>query len=461
MLNAGGQGSGEPVHQERLPGKKPCVYECSRGPCSYPIQTEAPSQVQSKHPPASQQATIVLGPKQEYARTSVSCFATSNLVVYLRFMPINWDEIRNRFPVTQHSTYLNTAAAGPLALATQQAATEYYQLMMADGDVHWDDWLAQREQVRKKVAAFINAEPDEIALTTNTSSGMNVIVDALDTRGEVISNELEFPVSTLPWMNRGIPVHFVKATAGKVKVDDIQRRMDHQTGVISISHVQFSNGFRMNLKALGEAKRDHALVVNASQSAGVFEIDVKRMKIDALCSTGHKWMLSGYGSGFVYLSRELQQQSKPRAIGWLSMREPYDMKNDELHVRHDLAARVELGCPHYAGMFALGASIDLFASVGMVAIQERALRLNKLLTNRLMETGWNVLSPIDDDHERSAQTLVAADDPASLVRKLAERRVIVTEKPQGIRVATDFFNNETDIDRLIAALKAEPPATSR
>ena len=369
-------------------------------------------------------------------------------------MSINWDQIRKQFPVTEHSTYLNTAAAGPLTLTTQEAATRYYQLMTADGDIHWDDWLVQREEVRKKVAAFINAEPDEVALTTNTSSGMNVIVDVLETRGEVISNELEFPVSTLPWMNRRIPVHFVRAVEGKIKIEDVLRRMDERTGVISISHVQFSNGFRMDLEELGSAKRNHALVVNASQSAGVFEIDVKRMKIDALCSTGHKWMLSGYGSGFVYLSRELQQQSKPRSIGWLSVHDPYDMKNDELHLRHDAAARVELGCPHFAGMFALGASVDFLTSVGKSAIQERSLTLNKLLTTRLIENGWDVRSPIQEESDRSAETLVAADDPGELMRKLAQEKVIVTEKPQGIRVATDFFNNETDIEQLISAMNS-------
>lgn len=366
---------------------------------------------------------------------------------------INWEEIRKQFPVTENSTYLNTAAAGPLARPTQQAATEYYDLMMADGDIHWDHWLSKREEVRRKVAAFINAEPDEVALTTNTSSGMNVIVDALETRGEVLSCNLEFPVSTLPWMNRRIPVHFVKAVEGKVNIEDIRRLMDQRTGIISLSHVQFSNGFRTDLEELGNAKRGHVLVVNASQSAGVFEIDVKRMKIDALCSTGHKWLLSGYGSGFVYLSREILQQSKPRGIGWLSMQDPYDMKNDELHLRHDAAARVELGCPHFSGIFALGASIDLMIDVGINNIQERALELNTLLTSRLIEKGWRVLSPIDDRRARSAETLVAADNPAALAKKLARDKIIVTEKPQGIRVATDFFNNEADIDRLLAALQ--------
>jgi cysteine desulfurase / selenocysteine lyase len=365
---------------------------------------------------------------------------------------IDWAEIRKQFPVTENSTYLNTAAAGPLSKRTSAAASDYYQQMMNDGDIHWNDWLLRRQEVRQKVAAFINAEPDEIALTTNTSSGMNIIVDALETRGEVISCDLEFPVTTLPWMHRRIPVHLVKSVNGEVRIEDLRHAMDSSTGVISLSHVQFSNGFRCDLEALGNEKNEHALVVNASQSAGVFEIDVKRMKIDALCATGHKWMLSGYGSGFVYLSRELLEHSRPRAMGWLSLKEPYEMKNDELHLRHDAAARAELGCPHFAGMFALGASLDLLSEVGLKNIEERALTLNRFLTSRLIDSGWQVLSPIDDENTRSAETLLAADEPARLVAKLAEQKIVVTEKPEGIRVATDFFNNESDIETLIETL---------
>lgn len=368
---------------------------------------------------------------------------------------IDWAEIRKQFPVTEHSTYLNTAAAGPLPRATSEAASEYYRLMMNDGDVHWDEWLAEREEVRKKVARFINAEPDEVALTINTSSGMNLIIDALENHGEVISCDLEFPVSTLPWMNRRIPIHLVKSHEGQVGIQDLRDAMNVRTGVICLSHVQFSNGFRSDLEELGNAKGGHALVVNAAQSAGAFAIDVKRMKIDALCSTGHKWMLSGYGSGFVYLSRELMEHSKPHAIGWLSLQDPFTMRNDEAHLRHDAAARAELGCPHYAGIFALGASVDLIESIGIENVEARALELNHYLTEQLIDSGWQVLSPIKDDGTRSAQTLVAAANPAELVSKLASQKIIVTEKPQGIRVATDFFNNEADIDQLIGALTKE------
>jgi selenocysteine lyase/cysteine desulfurase len=228
--------------------------------------------------------------------------------------------------------------------------------------------------------------------------------------------------------------------------------MNVRTGIICMSHVQYSTGFRIDLDELGSVKGGHALVVNASQSAGVFEIDVKRMKIDALCATGHKWMLSGYGSGFVYLSRELLERSRPRAIGWLSVEDPYSDRNNEVHLRHDASARGELGCPHFAGMFALGASVDLIANIGIKNIEERALVLNRFLTGRLIDSGWKILSPIAEERMRSAETLVAANDPAAVVAQLLGQKIIVTKKPQGIRVATHFFNNETDIERLIEGL---------
>jgi len=367
------------------------------------------------------------------------------------FMP-EWSDIRKQFPVTERSVYLNTAAAGPLAISTQQAASEYYQLMMNDGDVHWDNWLARREAIRAQVASFINAEPDEIGFTTNTSSGMNLIVDALEHHGEVISNDLEFPVTIIPWMHRRIPVHIVKSVDGVVTTDALRRARDIRSGVISISYVQYSNGLRINLQELGENKGEHALVVNASQAAGAFELDVKRMKIDALCSTGHKWMLSGYGSGFVYISRELQAQSKPSMIGWLSVQDPYGDRNNEVHLRHDVSARAELGCPHFPGIFALGASVEMMQSTGLKSIEERVLELNRYLTNRLIESGWKVLSPLNEESHRSAETLVAAENPAQVVSSLAAKKVLVTEKPQGFRVATDFFNNEEDVEKLIEAL---------
>ena len=98
-----------------------------------------------------------------------------------------------------------------------------------------------------------------------------------------------------------------------------------------------------------------------------------------------------------------------------------------------------MGCPHFAGMFALGASVDFLTSVGTENIEERALALNRILTERLAEAGLKVLSPIGNESSRSAETLVAVEKPAQVVAKLAEQGVIVTEKPEGIQSLNGFL----------------------
>ncbi len=351
---------------------------------------------------------------------------------------IDWQRVRADFPVTENIAYLNCAGAGAIPRPVSEAATRFYRQTMDEGDARWFEWLEGRERARARVASFINAEPDEIAFTINTSAGMNLIVDALEASGEVVSCELEFPVSTIPWMHRGMRVKMVKAVDGEIRTQDIIDATNERTAVLCFSHVQYSNGFRADLEEIGRHKGTHTFVVNASQSAGVLPIDVKRMRIDALCSTGHKWMLAGYGAGFVYLSRELLAHTRGRTVGWLNLEDPFEMRNDTYRVRPDAAARAELGCPHFAGIFALGAAVEYIHGIGQPDIERRALELNRRLTNSLIEAGFEVLSPLQHEAARSAETLIALDDPQRTVEHLARRGVAVTIKPQGIRAATHF-----------------------
>ena len=368
---------------------------------------------------------------------------------------VDWRRVREDFPVTKSLAYLNSAGAGPVSRATLEAANGFYRESLDSGDRRWEAWLARRERARADLSRLINAEPDEVAFTINTSYGMNLIIDALEPRSpRVVSCELEFPVSTIPWMHRGIGVEMVKARDGQVQTDDLLRALpnDSQT-VICLSHVQYSNGFRADLAELGANKGSRTFVVNASQSAGVLPLDVKEMRIDALCSTGHKWMLGGYGSGFVYLSRELQERSRPRTVSWMSVEDPFIMRNDGYDLRGDAAARAEIGCPHFAGIFALGASTRYLLELGVENVERRALFVNRVLTERLLQLGWPVLSPLGREEARSAETLVAAEEPQRVVRHLSKRGVAVSIKPEGFRVATHFFNDEEDVGRLVAALE--------
>ena len=364
----------------------------------------------------------------------------------------DWASVRAEFPVTENYAYLNSAGAGPVSRRTADTAAQFYRETQESGDRLWEHWLARRERARADVARLINAEPEEIAFTTNTSSGMNLIVDALESARRVVSCDLEFPVTTIPWLHRGARVRMVEAREGVLRVEDVLAAAGAERSVICLSHVQYSTGLRTPIEEVGERKGSHLFVVNAAQSAGVFPIDVKRMKIDALCSTGHKWMLAGYGSGFVYLSREVLEQTRPRAVSWMSVEDPFAMRNDAYHLRTDAAARAETGCPHFAGIFALGESTRQLLELGVERVERRALALNCRLTESLKAAGHEVLSPLGDERFRSAETLVRAADPRATVKHLARRRVAVTIKPEGFRAATHYFNDDSDITRLVSAL---------
>jgi cysteine desulfurase / selenocysteine lyase len=365
----------------------------------------------------------------------------------------DWAGARAEFPATESYAYLNSAGAGPLSRRVAEAAQQLYRETLESGDRLWETWLARREQARAEVARLINAEPDEIAFTTNTSTGMNLIVDALEGAGDVVSCALEFPTSTIPWMHRGVRVRLVKPVGGELRTDDLLAAAGEGEGVICLSHVQYSNGFRAPLEEIGANKGRRTFVVNASQSAGAFRIDVKRMRIDALCSAGHKWMLAGYGSGFVYLSRELLERTRPRAVSWMSTADPFAMRNDSYELRGDAGARAEIGCPHFANIFALGEAARQALDIGPERIERRVLALNRRLTESLDAAGWRVLSPLGDESVRSAETLVACEDPARTVKHLSRRKVAVSIKPEGFRAATHFFNDEQDIARLVSALE--------
>ncbi len=369
---------------------------------------------------------------------------------------MSWAALRAEFPALARHTYLNAAAGSPTPRPVRAAVELYHRQLEDDGDLHWDSWLERREQVRAAVARLVNAAPDEIAFVTNTSAGINAVADLIQHDGPVVTDTLEFPTVTLPFIHRGCDVRFAEPREdGALVAGNFCPARCQGCATILISHVQFSNGCRLDLDAFGTIKGDRHLVVSASQSAGAFPIDVRRTRIDALATAGHKWLCAGYGAGFLFLSRPLLAR-RPLSMGWLSVQDPYSFDNRR-YVLLDEARRVEMGCPPLAPIFALGAAVEFLLDIGLDRIAQRVLALNTYLTDGLARIGVRVLSP--GGPHRSGETLCAFADPAHVTGYLAARNIQVTRKPEGIRVSTHFYNDEQDVDRLIEALaEYRPPA---
>ena len=364
-------------------------------------------------------------------------------------MSRDWDDLRKDFPGTKDRVYLNAAAASLTPKWIREAVARYQQELEDRGDDHWDLWLAQMEVVRERVARFIGAQADEIAFVTNTSEGMNILADLVSADGPVLSDELEFPTVTLPFIHRGAQMQLIPAIEGELRLEMFDETHAPRATTIAVSHVQFSNGFRLDIEALGALKGRRNLLVCGSQSVGAFEVDVRAMQIDGLACSGHKWMAAGYGAGFLYVSKELLKRA-PHQLGWRSVKDPFAF-NNRAGVPVPAARRYELGCPSFPTIFALGAAISYLDGIGKERIQARVLQLNTVLTSALRHEGFDSLSPTGSG--RSGETLVALDDPGGATEFLRGRGIMVTQKPEGIRVSTHFYNNEEDIERLVRALR--------
>jgi selenocysteine lyase/cysteine desulfurase len=364
-------------------------------------------------------------------------------------MSRDWDDLRQDFPGTKERVYLNAAAGSITPRWVREAVARYLLELEEGGDDHWDLWLAQMEVVRERVARFIGAQADEIAFVTNTSEGMNILADLVSHDGPVLSDELEFPTVTLPFVHRGAQLQFIPAIEGELRLEMFDEVHAPRASTIAVSHVQFSNGYRLDLEALAALKGRRSLIVCASQSLGAFEIDVNAMQIDGMACAGHKWLCAGYGAGFVYVSKELLTRA-PKGLGWRSVKDPFAF-NNRAGVPVKAARRYEMGCPAFPGIFALGASISYLDGIGRDRIQSRVIQLNTVLTSAMRHEGFEVLSPSGSG--RSGQTLIAMDDPGAVTEFLRGEGILVTQKHQGIRVSTHFYNNDDDIAKFVNALK--------
>ena len=375
---------------------------------------------------------------------------------------MDWSQIRALFPAADRYTYLNTAAAPPLSLLAAREGKRYYDEMAEHADVAWDRWLGQVEEVREKLAKFVHAEPRSIAFTYSTSHGMNLIAGILQHCGDVLCPADEFPSCTLPWFQQRYRVHFVcSRDRGIIDLHDVQRSITPETRILVASYVQFATGFRQDLVSLGRFCRERKLilVVDATQGMGVFPIDVFASGIDFLVFSGYKWAQAGYGVGGLYVSPRFLDIKRFPVAGWWSVRDPEAVINDRLDLK-ETAAALEVGCPHFAGIFALGAALSLFEEVGAARIEQRIHELTDYLHQRLDDEGLRVASPRARE-QRSGITIIEMCNAPDVVKSLAEKRIIVSARGRGLRVSVHIFNTLEDIDHLVAALRELSPGVTR
>lgn len=365
---------------------------------------------------------------------------------------------RKEFPVTGKLIYLDHAGIAPVSTRVVQAVREYLEEASTGGAFHYPAWAHRIAETRSACARLVNAGPDEIAFVRNTSHGLSLVAEGLAWKGgdNVLYYEKEFPSNIYPWQNlarKGVTARPIPSAGGRALIEDTEQLMDRNTRLVAISSVQFSNGFRTDLKRLGELCRSRNILfcVDAIQSLGLLPMDVQECSIDFLSADAHKWLMGPEGIGIFYCRREHAGKLNPPLTGWKSVRNELDFDHPRFLLKGD-ALRFEEGSLNLAGMFGLGAAIGLLQEAGIGNIEERVLGLGDVIIREAKKRGFQVLTPGKRTERGGNITIAGSFDPGAMRDRLRDRGIMVNARGGGLRVSPHFYNTADEIMKLFGSI---------
>lgn len=360
-------------------------------------------------------------------------------------------DLRNPFPITESTTYMNIANHSPPSLPVKKAIRDFiedWDRLERKGDI-------KVEEANRSFARLINAKPEEIACQPNTSRGLATIAASINyPKGcNVVVNNLENWANIYPWTSlrsKGVEVRVVDSQGGAVQFEDLERKVDRNTKVVSISHVQWLTGARAELRPLADLvhENDGLLVVDGIQAAGAVVVDVKESDVDFYACGSYKWLLGPSGAGFLFAKEELLENMEPKEYGYRAIAE----HSLEKPVLKDTAQKLEFGEPSYLSFVGTKAGIDLILDLGTDRVEDQVLSLAQELYDGVHELGLRLVSP-EDKRLRSGVISFTTNKDEELFNELTRRGYVISLRPAGIRVSTGFYNTREEIDKLLGDLE--------
>jgi cysteine desulfurase/selenocysteine lyase len=366
-------------------------------------------------------------------------------------------ELRADVPALRDGVYLNFGAHGPSPRYVVEAAAEFQRTHEYDVPVADDPYEAAFrafDRTRERVASFVGASPDEIALTESTTAGINAVANAIDWQpGDVVvRTDIEHPAGVLPWQRlrqEGVEVRVVETEGGRIDVDAFAEAVA-DARVACFSALTWTHGTVLPVAELVDVAHDAGALalVDAVQMPGQLSFDVTDWNADAVAAAGHKWLLGLWGGGFLYVDSDVAETLQPRTVGYRSVEtptaDPYEYAAG--------ARRFEVGSANPAPHVALREAVDVVEEVGVDGIESRVRRLATYLVDGV--PAERLYSP---QRPESGLVTIDVDDPEATVARLAEEDIVVRAlpEPNAVRASVHAVNTRTELDRLLEALEPE------
>ncbi len=375
------------------------------------------------------------------------------------------DKIRELIPATRNSIYMNTGAGGPMPLPVAEAISACMDLEHRNGPYTptvWEERKTLVPSIREKAASLIGAEENEVALTDNTSSGINIIANCIDWAegDEVVITDAEHPGGYLPWFNleklNGIKTVMVPVGDSDDQfLSSLESAITGKCRLLCMSHVAWCLGRRLPVSEVVEIAGGKGVpcIVDGAQAVGQMEVDVKALGADFYSFPGHKWLMGPMGTGALYASPRAMEWVKFTSAGFYSG-PSYDLAKAEFTPFED-SRRFEIATRSSMLLAGLGAALDFVTSFGMGEI-EAAIRKNAaaMLNHISGMDGITLYSP-EAEGGRAQSGLVSFSvtgmDAEEVVKELWSRGNIAgrwVPDPKAVRLSVNFFNTEEELARV-------------
>ncbi len=300
-------------------------------------------------------------------------------------------EVRADIPLLEKVIYLDAASTTPTPNPVVEAICDYFYNYNANtgrGAYSLAIKATQKmKEAKQKVARFVNASPEEIIFTKNTTEAINIVANGLSFKkgDSVIVPNIEHHSNFLPWLNlrkKGINLKVVKADSnGIVDPSSIEKAVDETTRLIAVTHVSNAIGSVQDVHEIGKIAREKDLLylIDAAQSIGHMKVDIKDINADFAAFPGHKGTLGPVGTGFLYCDQERVSELEPVSLGGGTV---LDVSEDDFELE-TFPARFEGGTSNIAGFIGLGASIDYINRIGLNKIEKHSINLTQELYSSL------------------------------------------------------------------------------
>ncbi|HEX5973207.1 MAG TPA: aminotransferase class V-fold PLP-dependent enzyme [Gemmatimonadaceae bacterium] len=370
---------------------------------------------------------------------------------------------RAEFPWTEAGDciYLNAASTGPLPERSVRAEQGFTRLRATPYLISQEQQFAVLDDARRLVARLIGAEAEEIALATNTSTGLNLAAWTLPlAAGDVVViPDREFPANVYPWMAaaaaRGFTLQRVPCRDGLLDEEALLEALDRPgVRVLSVSWVGFATGVVADLERLGAACRERGIrfVVDAIQGLGALALDVRKAHIDILACGAQKWLLAPWGSGFTWVRRDLVRQLAPQPVSWLSVAGSDDFSRllqYDLTWRDDARRFEQITLPFqdFAGMTA---SLELLHELGPADVAAHIHVRTREILDGAAKLGIPLVTPRD---RHAGIACIRPPDASAASARLNEARVSHSVREGTIRLSPHCYTTTRDVELALDALR--------